>query len=140
MFEIKQKTILPDGLIRLVIQQKEPYTWYEREIEAPEGATDEDLIALVIEQVRDELNPGDAINKLKKKNSDLIKELESLRDELKQQLVQMTALKVSLEATQKVLMSSTLEKLPDEQPENGGVDDLLANLPEEAPDEEGADK
>lgn len=139
MFEIKQKTTLPDGLIRLVIQQKEPYTWYEREIEAPEGATDEDLIALVIEQVRDELNPGDAINKLKKKNSDLIKELEGLRDELKQQLVQMTALKVSLEATQKVLMSSTLEKLPEDKPENS-VDDLLAGLPEEAPIEEGADK
>ena len=140
MFEIKQKTQLPDGLIRLVIQQKEPYTWYEREIEAPEGATDEDLIALVIEQVRDELNPGDAINKLKKKNSDLIKELEGLRDELKQQLVQMTVLKVSLEVTQKVLMSSTLEKLPDEQPETSKVDDLLAGLPEEAPDEKGADK
>ena len=139
MFEIKQKTELPDGLIRLVIQQKDPYTWYEREIEAPEGATDEDLIALVIEQVRDELNPGDAINKLKKKNSDLIKELESLRDELKQQLVQMTALKVSLEATQKVLMSSTLEKLPEDKPGNSGVDDLLASLPEELP-EEGADK
>ena len=140
MFEIKQKTQLPDGLIRLVIQQKEPYTWYEREIEAPEGATDEDLIALVIEQVRDELNPGDAINKLKTKVSDLIKDGKKQQEESKELIVQMTALKVSLEATQKALMSSTLEKLPDDKPESGRVDDLLAGLPEEAPIEEGADK
>lgn len=139
MFEIKQKTTLPDGLIRLVIQQKDPYTWYEREIEATEGATDEDLIALVIEQVRDELNPGDAINKLKTKVSDLIKDGKKQQEESKELIVQMTALKVSLEATQKVLMSSTLEKLPDEQPEASKVDDLLAGLPEELP-EEGADK